>query len=262
MNNPLISPRRSALRITAAAGIAAALLLAGCNSPEAYKIQGDTRFDAGQDALAIENYELYLNERPGNEDARYNLAQAYMRSNQPAQAASHMRVLHAQVPGKPQYTELLAESLLASGRRDELYRLLKSEAVEQQTMSDWMRLGQFALRQGDKDTAQVALLQAAKVDAGHSWEPHIALYDYYRSMGQKPEAIRRLRMAAWVAPLNAEVTRRIKESGEITGPSFALRPAEWDARTFESPTEPFNPFEKKTTTETVAAPTDDTGKKP
>jgi len=217
----------------------------GCETPaSAYKDRGDTYFGVRQDHAAIENYEHYLQLRSGDEAARFNLAQSYMRSQNPAKAADHLRILHTQNPRNTQYTEALAEALLVGGRRDELYRLLKSEALEQQTMQDWLRLGTYALRQGDKDTAKVALLASAKVDAGRSWQPHVALYDYYRSMGQRAEAVRRLRMAAWVAPLNAEVTRRIAEAGEVSGPTFALRPAEWDARVFDNPSEPFNPFEK------------------
>ena len=243
LNAPRLT--RLAVRSLATAALATCLALSACGTPaSAYKNEGDRRFEAGQDAAAIESYEQFLDLRPGDEEARFNVAQAYMRSGQPAKAAGHLRVLHTQAPGNGEYTELLAESLLASGRRDELYRLLKSEAVEQQSMADWLRLGNYALKQGDKDTALVALLASAKVDGGRSWEPHIALYDYYRSMGQKPEAIRRLRMAAWVAPMNGEVSKRIKESGEVTGPTFAMRPDEWDARAFDNPTEPLNPFQK------------------
>lgn len=249
-------------RPIAAATLTAALLLTGCsNNPAAYKSKGDTYFDAGQNQIAIENYEEYLNQRAGDEAARYNLSQAYMRINQPAKAADNLRILHTQSPRNGDYTEALAEALLAADRRDELYRLLKSEAVEQQTMEDWLRLGRFALKLGDKDTALVAFLAAAKVDGGKSWQPQIALYDYYRSMGQRPEAVRRLRMAAWVAPMNAEVTKRIAESGEVTGPTFPLRPTEWDARAHEDPIAPFNPFEQRpgNTTGTVEAPSTGVG---
>ncbi len=238
---PLLS-----IRAAAPAALACTLLLAACGTPaSSYKNKGDIYFDAGQNQVAIESYEQYLTLRAGDEAARYNLSKAYMRSGDYAKAAEHLRILHTQAPRTPEYTEALADALLAGGRRDELYRLLKSEALEQQTMDDWLRLGRFALRQGDKDTALVALLASAKVDAGRSWQPHVTLYDYYRSMGQRTEAVRRLRMAAWVAPRNPEVTRRISESGAINGPTFPLRPDEWDARVFENPLQPFNPFEGK-----------------
>jgi tetratricopeptide (TPR) repeat protein len=233
-------------RTLLAASLFATLFLSACGTPpSAYKDKGDTYFEAGQNQVAIESYEQYLTLRAGDEAARFNVAKAYTRSNQPEKAAEHLRLLHTQSPRNPEYTEALAQALLDSGRRDELYRLLKSEALEQQTMDDWLRLGRFALRQGDKDTALVALLASAKVDGGRSWQPQVTLYDYYRSMGQRTDAIRRLRMAAWVAPMNPEVTRRMAECGEVTGPTFAMRPAEWDARAHESPVEPFNPFEKK-----------------
>lgn len=239
----------------------AACVLGACagKPASAFREQGDVRMDAGQYALAIENYETYLEQRPGDHQARFNLAKAYMASGEPGKAAANMRIVNTQVPGRSAYTEFLAETLLASGRRDELYRLLKSEALDQQTMGDWLRLGRYALRQGDKDTALVALLASAKVDGGRSWEPHVALYDYYRSMGQKPEAIRRIRMAAWVAPMNAEVQRRVKESGQVTGPTFALRPDEWDARMFDPTTAPINPFERKAD-QGAAGPSGDAGK--
>lgn len=229
--------------------LALPLVLAACSGTpvSAYKDKGDTYFEAGQNQTAIEAYEQYMQLRPGDEAARFNLATAYTRTGEHAKAAEHLRILHTQVPNRPDYTDALAESLLAADRKDELYRLLKSEALEQQTMTDWLRLGRFALRQGDKDTALVALLAAARVDGGRSHEPHIELYDYYRSMGMRPEAVRRLRMAAFVSPRNAEVTRRIAESGEISGPTFPIRPDEWDARAFDGPSfDPFGAMEPRT----------------
>jgi tetratricopeptide (TPR) repeat protein len=155
-----------------------------------------------------------------------------------AEAAEHLRLIHTQSPGNMKYTEMLAEALYQSKQNDELFRLLRSEAVESQNASDWIRLGQYAMKLGDKDTAKTALLSAVKVDGGRTWQPHVALYDYYRSMGQKGEAIERLRMAAFVAPNQPEVNRRIVESGAINGPTFPNMPVEWQgaSATAEQPT--------------------------
>lgn len=205
------------------------LLAGGCGQNfGAHRINGETYLAAGQWDKAAPELEQYLEHRPGEADVRAGLAQAYMRMGDFPRAADHLRLVHTQVPGNEKYTDMLCDALLAAGKNDELYRTLRTEALERQNASDWLRMGNYAMKLGDKDTAQAALLAAAKVDAGRTWKPHVALFDYYRSMGLKREAIDRLRMAAYVAPMEAEVNRRIDSSGVINGPTFPMRPLEWE----------------------------------
>lgn len=208
--------------------IALAALLASCKSTNTagYLIDGDLAYSATQWPKAADNYEKYLTTREGDHRVRERLGNAYLNMGEYPKAVHQLRLVHTQVPGNVKVTNALAEALFKAGKNDELYRLLRSEAVESQTEADWMRLGDYAIKLGDKDTAQTAYRSAAKVCAGRSIDPYIALFDYHRSLGQREEATRNLRYAAWVDPNSSKVAERIKLAGVIDGPTFAQMPPE------------------------------------
>jgi hypothetical protein len=79
---------------------------------------------------------------------------------------------------------------------------------------------------GDADGAEHALLTAAKIDGGKTAAPQIALADFYRSIGDKKAEIVRLRNALYLDPKNPEIPKRLRELGEIPGPSLAMPPEE------------------------------------
>ena len=98
-----------------------------------------------------------------------------------------------------------------------------------------LRLGQFASRVGHADEALTALKTAARLDAGKSVEPQLALASFYGSVNDKPNEIRRLRMASWIAPANIQAAARLRALGEIPGPSQAIQPEEWAPMTEGTP---------------------------
>jgi tetratricopeptide (TPR) repeat protein len=229
------STRLSALALALAVPVLAHL--GGCSGPNPapFRISGDAAFNATQWARAAEAYEQYLEIRPGDSAIRTNLGIAYMNLGDYAKAAQNLRLVYTASPSNDRIVNLLAESLARGEKLDELFRLLRSEAIDSQQTADWMRLGRYAMRLGDKDIAQTAFLTAAKVDAGQSAEPHLALFDYYRAMGNRPEAITRLRYAAYIDPQSHELRKRFdlvsagSGSGSdraIMGPTFPLRPPE------------------------------------
>jgi len=238
----LVAPRATRrifrpLARAAGAMLAVATLLAvpmvGCSGPNAagFRAYGDSAFNATQWARAAEQYEQFLELRPGDHAIRTNLGIAYMNLGEYIKAAHNLRLVYTAKPSEDKVVNLLAESLARGEKFDELYRLLRSEAVDSQDTADWMRLGRYAMRLGDKDIAQTAYLSAAKIDAGQNAEPHLALFDYYRAMGNRQEAILRLRYAAYIEPNTSELTKRFNmvSSGSdraIMGPTFPLRPPE------------------------------------
>lgn len=221
---------RARLGLTfAPAMIAAITLLAGCKNPAnpaAYLIDGDNAFEATQWSKATESYEQYLALREGNFRVRQRIGESYLYSGKYAEAAHHLRLVYVQRPGDDKVVDLLAEALYRGDKHDELYRLLRSEAIDSQDLADWMRLGDYAMKLGDKDTAQTAYLSAAKVSGATSTKPYIALFDYYRGLGQKSLAINAIRNAAWVDSTDTKVAERIKLAGLIDGPTLPLMPAE------------------------------------
>lgn len=207
--------------------------LTACSGPNAaaFRADGDAAFGATQWARAAEAYEQFLELRPGDNAIRTNLGIAYMNMGDYAKAAHNLRLVYTSSPSNDRVVNLLAESLARGEKLDELFRLLRSEAVDSQQTADWMRLGRYAMRLGDKDIAQTAYLTAAKVDSGQSAEPHLALFDYYRALGNRQEAITRLRYAAYIDPNSHELRKRFEmvSSGNdraVMGPTFPLRPPE------------------------------------
>ena len=86
-------------------------------------------------------------------------------------------------------------------------------------------LGRYAQKIGKADEAERAFLGAAEIDRGQSAAPQKALAGFYRSIGDNDAEVRRLRMMLWFDSQDAEVNARLRELGQIPGPTFALPPA-------------------------------------
>jgi tetratricopeptide (TPR) repeat protein len=223
----------------------AGLALPGCRTPnpQAFLTDGDLAFDATQYVNAAESYEQYLALREGDWRVRRRLAQSYLWSGDYDNAVKHARLIYTQRPGDDQAADLLAEALFKAERPDELFRVLRSEAQDSQQMVDWMRLGDYASKLGDRDSTQVAYLAAARVSRGSSIKPYIALFDHFRNLGDRPNAIRVIRYAAWVDRNDSKVADRIKLAGLIDGPTLPLQPPEARGESADLPATPANPAE-------------------
>lgn len=68
------------------------------------------------------------------------------------------------------------------------------------------------------------MITAAKLDGGKSIKPHMELANLYRTLGDSQSELRRLRMALFIEPKNMDIQKRIRELGEVPGPSFVLQP--------------------------------------
>jgi cytochrome c-type biogenesis protein CcmH/NrfG len=109
-----------------------------------------------------------------------------------------------------------------------LHKFLRGLAQDRGGVSDWVRLGRFTARMGDADGAEAALTTAATMDRGQTIEPQLALANLYRSIGATEREKERLRMALYLDPKNEAVMQRLRELGEIPGPSLVLQPTEQD----------------------------------
>ena len=116
--------------------------------------------------------------------------------------------------------------MLASEAYDELHEVLLARARETQAVEDYLRLGLYDLRAGDADSAERALVTAAKLDAGQTPGPQLALATFYETVGDETLAVRRLRMALYTDIENREAIERLRAKGHIPGPTFALPPIE------------------------------------
>lgn len=210
-----------------AALVAMPLFLGGCaNNPDPYRVEGDAAMQIFRYDDAARAYAQYLEISPGQPEIRAKYGRALLAAGRPLDAAEQFRIAVAQAPNNDQYLDELCESLLRADKRDDLFALLRTNCSQRGRVSDHIRLGRFSQRMGDGDTARTALISAARIDAGRTAAPQIALYDFYASIGERAEAMRRLRMAYYVEPKSTDVAQRIAASGAIPGPTFGLPPGD------------------------------------
>ena len=217
------------IRRTASLLLVATLALAACSGPRAIHMvesSGEHAYQFGDYEKAAHEYAEVVERRPGNWQARVNLAKALLKLNHPSAARENLEVAFAVKPENEEILNLLAEAMLASGDVGAMTVELRGRAQTSNTVGDWMRLGIFLQRAGDFDGAEQALLTAARLDGGVSVEPQMALASLYREAGDEKAALNRLRMALYLDPTNQKVQDAIRSYGQIPGPTYALVPDE------------------------------------
>lgn len=187
---------------------------------------GDIKFGAGNYSGALSDYVEYERRKPDDVDVRLRLAETYLRSGDAKAAREQMHIVRDVKPAKEDSIEGLADALAAAGEQEELMLFLQKMTRERGGVSDYMRLGTYAQQVGNVDEAQEAYLQAARLDGGKSSRIQLALADFYESLGDKSNTLKRLRMAMYLDPKNEEIPARVRALGEIPGPSLAMPPEE------------------------------------
>lgn len=219
------------LRLTLLGLLLFAALATGCTKERsllAVRESGERALEEGRYNDAVADFEEYVERLPGDAIGRYNLGRSYLLANppQPIAAREHLYLAYNQRLNDDDVFEALAQSLKASGKTEELFRLLRQRALDRQRPSDYMRLGRYAEQLGDPDQARQAYLTAARIDQGKTASIQLALADLYAKLGDEERALRRLRMALYLDVNNREIAERIRAYGEIPGPTFALPPEE------------------------------------
>lgn len=222
--------RHTATLITALALISSAsLMLGGCTSRRplpTVRNDADHAYKTHQWAKAETDYQEYLNRKPESNDVRFLLAQSQLEQGKTRESNWNFGIALDVDPLNDSILDRSAESLYQSGNREALTAFLLRAASERGRVSDYMRLGKYMQQIGHPDEAVQAYLTAAKIDEGKTPTVQLALADLYQTVGDRPQAIRRLRMAYFLSPEDPKILQRIRDLGEIPGPTFALAPAE------------------------------------
>lgn len=207
------------------------LVMSGCSGQRPLHVVKDSAerlymLDRYEDA--IPDLVEYNDRKPNDAEMRYKLGMAYINTGQPKLARQHMNVAVDVAPSVDRYMDGYAEALQKSGESDQMLLALRQRANDRGTVADYLRLGQYASRVGHADEALVALKTAARLDAGRTVEPQLALASFYGAVNDRANEVRRLRMATWIAPANKIAEERLRELGEIPGPAQAIQPEELD----------------------------------
>lgn len=210
---------------------AATLIIGGCASTDQrpiWKIRqdADVAFEAKQYDTAKADYQTYVDRKPNDPTGQYALGQTYLALKDPKPAREHMQIAYDVVPNNDAYIEGYAQALYEAKEPEALLTFLNRVAAERGTVEDYMRLGRYAGKIGHADEALQALTTAARLDGGKSLEPQLALADFYRSVNDKANEVKRLRYCLYLAPGDEALLKRVRDAGQIPGPSFMLRPEE------------------------------------
>lgn len=207
----------------------AALVLTGCTTTRTLprvKEVGDRAYRDGRWEEARVEYQEYVDRKPGEAEIQMKLARTLIELKRSEEAVNSAAVAYDAEPNNPEAIETFASALFEAKRTDQLFRLLNGNCEKRGLVADYDRLGRYQTKLGLNDDAVQAFTMAAKVDGGKTRDPQLALASFYRHIGDKQNEIRRLRMALSLDPSNPEIYVRLKELGEIPGPSLALTPEE------------------------------------
>lgn len=203
--------------------------LGGCaDQRPVWKIRADAdlAYEAKKYEAALADYQSYVDIKPNDPSGQHALGRTYLALNQPKPAREHLQIAYDVVPGNDEYIESYAQALYESKEPESLMTFLTRVSAERGNVGDFLRLGRYAGKIGHADEALQALTTAARLDQGKSLDPQLALADFYRSVNDRPNQIKRLRNCLYLAPGDEGVIQRIREVGEIPGPSFMARPEE------------------------------------
>ncbi len=204
-----------------------ASLVWGCQAErnlDLVREMGNREYEQGDYDKALANYKEYVTRKPDGVDVRYSLAETYMKLGQPQLAREQFYQCLAVHPDNQDYANGLSEALFACNEREELITFLTREARDRGRPGDYLRLGHYQFLLGNVDEAKLAMITAAKLDDGKSIKPQMELANLYRSLGDKENELKRLRMALYIEPKNQDIQKRIRELGEVPGPSYVLHP--------------------------------------
>lgn len=222
---------RTVARVLILFAFALALPATGCAKQRTLtrvRLDGDRAIERANFDKALADYSEAVERDPGDYRHRVGLGTAFMGLERFDEAREQFEVAYSIRPESTPILEMLADSMLAAGDDADLYDLLHTRAEAKQTPQAWFLLGRYMVQSGDIDVAERALLTAARLDGGTNADVQVALADFYESVGDREHALERLRMALYLDPENTALMERIREYGEVPGPSFALQPSEQD----------------------------------
>jgi cytochrome c-type biogenesis protein CcmH/NrfG len=210
-----------------ALAVGMALAIAGCSQKPIAQVRADANaayFDGAYEA-ALPLYEEVVNRHPGDAKGHYELGRNLLKLGKASEAREQMILAYNLEPANMEYFDGMADAYVAAGNEDDLFAALDHRVRDRGGAADYMAMGRYAEKLGHADEAERAYLSAAEIDGGKTREPQIALANFYKSIGDEANEIKRLRMALWFDQADAGVNARLRSLGQVPGPSFVLTPA-------------------------------------
>ncbi len=201
----------------------------GCSSPrpvDAIRDAGDFKYDRRDYAAAASEYSEITDRYPGDWRAQYRLGLCNLELNKPVEAGRALEIALTLSPNNPKIADALAQALYLQGEETRLFAFLKERADAQQTTEAYLRLASYAEDMDDHDLARVAYDTAISLDDGQTVDPYLRASAFAQELGDLDEAVRRLRQAYSIDPYDERINTRLRELGEVPGPTLALPPTD------------------------------------
>ena len=208
-------------------GTLALLTTAGCVQRETTLVgsraAGDAALRDGEFALAAQEYERYLEERPARREVMYDLGRAYEGMGEMSAAREAYSLAYELDPFNPDYIDAMARAIAANGETDAAFDVLEQIARETERSDAYARLGRFLLEFGFPDEAVLAFRTAAGIDPSGS--SYLELAEVLSDFGDREGALAALSHALWFEPESAGAKSLVRSLGQVPGPTFASPPS-------------------------------------
>lgn len=173
---------------------------------------------------ATAGYQELVDRNPGDWQAQYWLGVCLLETGAPSDARLALEQAHSLKPGREEVADALAEAMFQTGAENELFAFLREQADQSRSTRAYLNLARYSVELGDLDSASIATLTAIEIDEGRSVEPYLARAALAARLGNSSEVVRRLRQAYGINPYDQRISDKLREYGEIPGPTFALPP--------------------------------------
>ncbi|MCZ6834508.1 MAG: tetratricopeptide repeat protein [Planctomycetota bacterium] len=208
--------------------LALSTLMVGCSNAQkpatAFQRDAERHFKRGEFAEAVDNYQNVVNRFPGNWEAQYFLGVCHLELNRTYEARQALEIAHTLRPANDEVAAALAEAIFRDGDENQLYSFLRERAQSKQDVTSYLRLAHYSIEMGDPDSARKAIETAILLDNGESVLPYLQAASFSERIGDLEQAVTRLRQAYGIDPLDEAVKNRLRDLGEIPGPTLALPP--------------------------------------
>jgi tetratricopeptide (TPR) repeat protein len=147
-----------------------------------------------------------------------------MELNRTYEARQALEIAHTLRPENDEIASALAEAIFRDDDENQLYAFLRERAQSRQDVVSYLRLAHYSIEMGDPDSARKAIETAILLDNGESVQPYLQAALFAERIGDLDQAVIRLRQAYGIDPLDESVKTRLRDMGEIPGPTLALPP--------------------------------------
>ena len=209
--------------------VALSAVLVGCGSQKTIpqvRTVGINAYAEGDYEAARGAYQEIVARQPSGADDHYQLGRTLMALGRLREAREQFNVAASIAPREWTYWLALLDSVYQAGEFDELLSMVRTQVRDRGDWRDAVVLGEYLDKGGLKDEAEEAFTQAVELGGGASAGPYIAQARFYRTIGDQKRELKALRYALSFDLENPAVNTRIRELGQVPGPSLAIVPGE------------------------------------